>query len=181
MGMHAAASLPPQLQKLNNKKSSKDIVAINSNNNTINKITVNISASQSLKIEKKAKSQLGKEHLLHSTKDPTAVQAFTETHAVDGTIDINLMNKTSNNIFNSLSEKKKEMIQNFPVQQDGSKLISEVVMLPTNNKYTHSQSTPKPIIKPKKSMSNSQTFSAQNKTTAAAASGGMKSQMATTT
>ena len=92
--------------KINSKQSSKDGVTNNS-------------ASKSLKIEKKAKSQLGKEQLLHSSQEPH-VQAFTESH-VDGSLDVNMLTVGGgcNNIFNSLSEKKKELIYNFPSQEGG--------------------------------------------------------------
>lgn len=68
------------------------------------------SASKSLKIEKKAKSQLGKEKLLHSTQEPN-VQAFTEQQHAEGSLENNSMQTGCNNIFNSLSEKKKELNQ----------------------------------------------------------------------
>ena len=74
--------------------------------------------------------------MLHSTQDPT-VQAFTEQN-VEGSLDVNnLVHTGGNNIFNSLSEKKKELSHNFPSQES---------------------STPGAAIKPK-SISNSQTFS----------------------
>ena len=91
--------------KINSKQSSKD--------------NVTNSASKSLKIEKKAKSQLGKEQLLHSSQEPH-VQAFTESH-IDGSLDVNMrtVGGGCNNIFNSLSEKKKELSYNFPAQEGG--------------------------------------------------------------
>lgn len=54
--------------------------------------------------------------MLHSTQDPT-VQAFTEQN-VEGSLDINnLLHTGVKNIFNSLSEKKKELSHNFPSQE----------------------------------------------------------------
>ena len=57
--------------------------------------------------------------MLHSTQDPT-VQAFTEQN-VDGSLDVNnLVHTGGNNIFNSLSEKKKELSHNFPSHEGNS-------------------------------------------------------------
>ena len=152
--MNAGLGHPSQLKNLKPKKSSKDI---GKNSNNTSKLTAN-SASKSLKVEKKAKSQLGKEQLLHSSQEPTA-QAFTESH-LDGSLEVNLLGDAMNNtnIFNSLTEKKKEIISNFQVT-DGKHC--DILPTSNSNKYTCIQAAPKPVIKPKKQMSNSQTFNAQ--------------------